>query len=89
MIAYDAAAMPRIDTPFADWLYRFRMHLCMTQANFAALLNVTASAVQRWEYGANNPSGTTLRLLQILARQAGFEEPPHVDTGTGPRRREE
>jgi DNA-binding transcriptional regulator YiaG len=88
-MTYDAVAMPRTPTPFADWVYRFRMHLNMTQANMAALLNVSHSTVQQWEYGTRSPGGSAWRLLTVLARQADFEQPPPVQTGTGPRRREE
>jgi DNA-binding transcriptional regulator YiaG len=89
VMTYDAVAMPRNDTPFGDWIYRFRMHLNMTQASLAAMLNVSQNTVQRWEYGTRNPSGSAWRLLTVLARQADFEQPPPVQTGTGPRRREE
>jgi DNA-binding transcriptional regulator YiaG len=89
VIAYDAAAMPRTDSEFASWLYKFRMHLNMTQAALAAMLNVSQSTVQQWEYGTRNPSGSAWRLLSVLSQSAQFEPPPHVPTGTGPRRREE
>ena len=88
MVLYNAT-MARTDTPFGDWLYRFRMHLLMTQADFAAMVEVTLNTVQRWEYGTRVPGGPTRLLLASLAKQARFEEPPHVDTSRGPRERRE
>jgi len=43
---------------------RLREHV--SQPIFAALLNVSPSAVKKWETGENTPSGAALRLLQII-----------------------
>ena len=43
--------------------------LRVSQAVFARLLNVSPQAVRNWEQGINQPSGATLRLLQLTARQ--------------------
>jgi putative transcriptional regulator len=43
---------------------RLREH--MSQPVFAMLLNVSPSAVKKWETGENTPSGAALRLLQII-----------------------
>lgn len=38
----------------------------MTQKVFAELLGVTPKAVQAWEKGTNKPTGSAIRLLQLL-----------------------
>lgn len=43
---------------------RLREHV--SQPVFAMLLNVSPSAVKKWETGENEPSGAALRLLQII-----------------------
>jgi putative transcriptional regulator len=43
---------------------RSRAHL--SQAVFAAALNVGATTVQKWEQGIKKPAGASLRLLQIV-----------------------
>ena len=45
---------------------RLREHV--SQPVFATLLNVSASAVKKWETGEQLPSGATLRLLEIVDR---------------------
>jgi putative transcriptional regulator len=50
---------------------KLRKKLSVSQAIFAALLNVSPKAVQTWELGRRSPRGGTLRLLQILDRQPG------------------
>jgi DNA-binding transcriptional regulator YiaG len=40
----------------------------LSQPLFAQLLNVEVPTVRAWEQGTRQPSGTALRLLEILAR---------------------
>ena len=46
---------------------RLREHI--SQPVFAMLLNVSPSAVKKWETGENVPSGAALRLLQIIDKK--------------------
>jgi putative transcriptional regulator len=46
-----------------------RKRLKMSQAFFAAVLNVSAKAVQSWEQGVRRPSDAALRMLQVIGRQ--------------------
>jgi putative transcriptional regulator len=43
-----------------------RKRLKMSQAYFAAMLNVSARAVQSWEQGLRRPSDAALRMLQVM-----------------------
>lgn len=46
-----------------------RLKLKMSQAVFAATLNVSPKLVQSWEQGARAPRRGDLRLIQILERE--------------------
>jgi putative transcriptional regulator len=51
----------------AQKIKRFRKgKVCMSQTEFAALLNVKVPTVRAWEQGINVPSGAAARLLQAL-----------------------
>ncbi|OZB36301.1 MAG: transcriptional regulator [Halothiobacillus sp. 15-55-196] len=41
----------------------------MSQAVFAAVLNTSVSAVQKWEGGNKKPSGPSLKLLNLVKRK--------------------
>lgn len=47
---------------------RLREHL--SQAVMAAVLNVSTSALQKWESDDNKPNGSSLRLLNIIEKKA-------------------
>jgi putative transcriptional regulator len=54
---------------------RIRRKLGMSQALFAACLNVSKKTVQSWEQGTRFPAAGELRLLQIIAHEPGrFEK---------------
>lgn len=48
-------------------LSEIRMALGLTQKSLAELLGVTVDTVQGWENGRKNPSGTSRKLLGMLA----------------------
>ncbi len=41
----------------------------MSQAVFAAVLNVSVSTVQKWETGEKKPAGPSLKLLNLVRRK--------------------
>jgi putative transcriptional regulator len=41
----------------------------LSQAVFAAVLNTSLSAVQKWEAGDKRPSGASLKLLNLIERK--------------------
>jgi putative transcriptional regulator len=49
---------------------RAKEHL--SQAVFAAVLNISTSTIQKWETGEKKPSGPSLKLLSIL-KNKGIE----------------
>lgn len=53
-------------------IQQIRHQARMSQAVFAAVLNVSVSSVQKWETGEKKPSGASLKLLN-LAKRKGIE----------------
>ncbi|BBD78363.1 helix-turn-helix domain-containing protein [Hydrogenophilus thermoluteolus] len=41
----------------------------LSQAVFAAVLNISLSTVQKWEVGEKKPSGSSLKLLNLIERK--------------------
>jgi len=41
----------------------------VSQAVFAAVLNISVSTIQKWEIGEKKPSGPSLKLLSIIERK--------------------
>jgi transcriptional regulator with XRE-family HTH domain len=71
-------------TDLPQWVYKFRMYLGYTQREFADLIGLTVSSIQKYEYGVTTPTGPTLRLFRQLAEQYGYDMPPDVSTRRGP-----
>ena len=46
-----------------------RRRLRMSQAVFAATLNVSAKTVQSWEQGIRTPADAALRMLQVVSER--------------------
>lgn len=47
-------------------LRKLRARLRLPQVGMAALLNVSPKTLESWEQGVRNPSGASLRLLQVI-----------------------
>ncbi|MBK8268049.1 MAG: helix-turn-helix domain-containing protein [Planctomycetes bacterium] len=48
---------------------RLRRKLKMSQAVFAATLNVSTKTIQSWEQGVREPSDAALRMIQVVKTQ--------------------
>lgn len=58
------------DSQLPAWSIRqIRQQTRMSQAVFAAVLNVSVSSVQKWETGEKKPSGASLKLLNLVKRK--------------------
>jgi putative transcriptional regulator len=53
---------------------RLRHKLHMSQAVFAATLNVSSKTVQSWEQDRRNPGDASLRLLEILEKEPALTQ---------------
>ncbi len=56
----------------ADDVRKLRRSLRMSQAVFAATLNVSRRTVQSWEQGLREPSDASLRIIQIVGQSPGI-----------------
>lgn len=89
------ARKPHLESPpwYAPFLIReIRQKLSVSQAVFARMLGVSASAVGAWEQGRREPEGPVRRLLQIaeahpevlLEACAPLDEEPDAESPAPP-----
>ncbi len=70
-----ALRVPRAITPMRSRdVAAIRRQLNVSQAVFAALLNVPKVTAISWEKGRRKPTGAALRLLDLIRRQPGLLE---------------
>jgi len=73
----DKATMRRFDTLCLvtvpdyspDEIRALRERLNISQAVLASIINASANSIQKWERGSKRPSGTALKLLNLLDRK--------------------
>lgn len=68
MHEFDALCLVPIKQMKAKDIKKLRLREQVSQPVFAMLLNVSPSAVKKWETGENFPSGAALRLLEIISK---------------------
>lgn len=61
--------VPEVPQYTAEQIRHLRNRLKLSQKRLALMLNASAVSVQKWEQGAKRPSGTALKLLNILERK--------------------
>ena len=66
---FDLQSLPPVPNYTANQIANLRHKLGLSQAVFAAYLNVSDRAVKKWEQGDAKPSGATLKLLSIIERK--------------------
>jgi putative transcriptional regulator len=69
MREFDALCLPPVKNYSALQIKRLRLRCQASQAVFAAYLNTSASTVQKWEQGQKQPSGSSLKLLDLVDRK--------------------
>jgi putative transcriptional regulator len=72
MMKFDAACLTPVRKLSPATIRRIRTKADVSQAAFAAHLNVTVGVVSKWERGENVPSGPAAKLL-TLASIRGIE----------------
>ena len=59
-----------LETNVADYspseIKALRQRLNVSQAVLASVINASADSIRKWESGAKKPSGTALKLLNLL-----------------------
>ena len=66
MREFDALCLPKIKKFTPKQIKLLRQRSSVSQAVFAAYLNVTPSSVQQWEQGKKSPNGPSLKLLNLI-----------------------
>jgi putative transcriptional regulator len=69
MRQFDALRLPALKPFQPKDIKRLRLKVKTSQAVFAAYLNTSVSTVQKWEIGDKKPSGTALKLLNLVERK--------------------
>jgi putative transcriptional regulator len=67
---FDALCLaPEVPDYSPEQIKALRERLNVSQAVFASVINASTNSVQKWERGAKKPSGTALKLLNLLDRK--------------------
>jgi len=63
---FDRLSLPPVAPLKPEQIKRIRESSRVSQGVFARLLNTSLSTVQKWEVGQKKPTGTALKLLQLV-----------------------
>lgn len=66
---FDALCLPPVRRLSPSQIKQIRKRNKVSQAVFAAYMNVGKTTVQQWEQGQKSPRGTSLKLLDIVDRK--------------------
>lgn len=69
MNKFDALCLEPVPDYDSNRIRALRDHLQLSQAVLAAVLNTSLSTVRKWEVGDKQPSGPSLKLLNLLERK--------------------
>ncbi len=69
MREFDAVCLHPLKTYRPEDIRQIRLQCQVSQAVFAAYLNVSKTAVVSWESGKKKPSPTAVKLLDIIERK--------------------
>lgn len=69
MREFNALCLPPVKRYTAADIRRMRAKLRVSQAVFAAYMNVGKTTVQQWEQGQKKPNGPSLKLLDLVDRK--------------------
>jgi putative transcriptional regulator len=63
---FDRLCLPPVEPLEPEQIKRLREKARVSQAVFAAMLNISLSTVQKWEIGQKKPTGAALKLLHLV-----------------------
>lgn len=69
MAEIDALCLPPLKTYTPEEIKRIRLENNVSQAIFAAYLNISPSTIQKWEWGQTKPKGPSLKLLNLVEQK--------------------
>ncbi len=68
MREFDKVCLHDVHDITSEGIKLLRERLKVSQAVFAAYLNLSISTIKKWEIGAKKPSGAALKLLNLIER---------------------
>jgi putative transcriptional regulator len=69
MREYDQLCLQTVEPLAPEQIKQIREDAHVSQAIFASVLNTSVSTVQKWEIGQKRPTGTALKLLNLVQKQ--------------------
>ena len=69
MREFDALCLPPVKTYQPQEIRQIRLRYRVSQAVFAAYLNVSKTSVASWESGGKKPGPTAVKLLNLVDRK--------------------
>ena len=69
MRRFDELCLAAVPSYSPDEIRALRERLNISQAVLASVINASPNSIQKWERGAKRPSGTALKLLNLLDRR--------------------
>ena len=69
MREFDEKCLPVVKELSGSQIRKIRLREKVSQAVFAAYLNISASTVKQWEQNEKHPRGTSLKLLNLIAEK--------------------
>lgn len=69
MREFDALCLPEVEEFTPIQITELRNRYRASQPVFAMYLNVTPSTIKQWEQGKKKPSGSSLKLLNLVAKK--------------------
>lgn len=69
MRKFDKLCLPEIKKYTPEQIKEIRLKNKASQAVFASYLNISPSTVQKWENGDKKPSGSSLKLLNVIDKK--------------------
>ncbi|MDR0467134.1 MAG: DNA-binding transcriptional regulator [Deltaproteobacteria bacterium] len=69
MRRFDELCLTAVPEYSPDEIKALRERLNISQAVLASVINAGVNSIQKWERGAKKPSGTALKLLNLLDRK--------------------
>ena len=69
MREFDALCLPPVKDFSATEIKKIRLREKVSQPVFAQCLNTSTSTIKQWEQGEKHPRGTSLKLLNLVAKK--------------------
>ena len=69
MRKFDLMCLPDVKEMSSTQIKKLRLREKVSQPIFASCLNISAATIKKWEQGEKRPSGSALKLLNLIAER--------------------